>query len=52
MKIKYNEYYKKLESSSHISAFLDPRYKKYCFPEMQDNEIISPIQKLLEEQQL
>ena len=51
MKIKYNEYYKKLESSSHISAFLDPRYKKYCFPEMQDNEIISPIQKLLEQQQ-
>ena len=46
MKIKYNEYYKKLESSSHISAFLDPRYKKYCFPEMQDNEIISPIQKI------
>src|SRR6266480_1910723 len=50
MKTKYNEYYKKLESSSHISAFLDPRYKRYCFSEMQDNEIISPIQKLLEKQ--
>src|SRR6266513_1782414 len=39
MKTKYNKYYKKLESSSHISTFLDPRYKRYCFSEMQDNEI-------------
>ncbi len=46
---KFNEYFEKLEESSHIAAFLDPRYKKYCFPEMTDHEIQSSIRKKLEQ---
>ncbi|CAI2195530.1 15117_t:CDS:1, partial [Funneliformis geosporum] len=37
--------------TSHIAAFLDPRYKKYCFPEMISYEIQLPIRSLLEQQQ-
>ena len=48
---KFNEYFEKLEESFHIAAFLDPRYKKYCFPEMTDHEIQSPIRKKLEQEQ-
>src|SRR6266542_6807937 len=48
---KFNEYFEKLEESLHIAAFLDPKYKKYCFPEMTDHEIQSPIRKKLEQKQ-
>src|SRR6266540_2764683 len=48
---KFNEYFEKLEESSHIAAFLDPKYKKYCFSEMTDHEIQSPIRKKLEQKQ-
>ncbi|CAI2201974.1 17476_t:CDS:1, partial [Funneliformis geosporum] len=37
--------------TSHIAAFLDPRYKKYCFQKMISYEIQSPIKSLLEQQQ-
>ena len=50
MKIKFNEYYEGLEESTHIAAFLDPRYKKYCFLEMSEHEILSPIRNKLEQQ--
>ncbi|CAG8577957.1 4792_t:CDS:2 [Funneliformis caledonium] len=49
--VKFNNYYNKLEETSHIAAFLDPRYKKYCFSEMTDYEIPIPIRNLLEQQQ-
>ena len=48
MKIKFNEHYEGLEESTHIAAFLDPRYKKYCFLEMSEHEILSPIRNKLE----
>ncbi len=48
---KFNEYFEKLEESSHIVAFLDFRYKKYCFSEMADHEIQSLIRKKLEQKQ-
>ncbi len=51
MSEKFNEYFERLEKPSHIAAFLDPRYKKYCFPEMTDREIQSPIRQKLEQQQ-
>ena len=50
MKIKFNEYYEGLEESTHIAAFLDPRYKKYCFLEMSEHEILLPIRNKLEQQ--
>jgi hypothetical protein len=46
---KFNEYYELLEESSHIAAFLDPRYKNYCFPEMSDYEIQLPIKNKLQQ---
>ena len=36
---KFNKYYELLKESSHIAAFLDSRYKNYCFPEISDYEI-------------
>ena len=48
---KFNEYFEKLEESSHIVAFLDLKYKKYCFSNMTDHEILSPIRKKLEQQE-
>ena len=48
---KFNEYFKKLEESSYIVAFLDFKYKKYCFSGMADHEIQSPIRKKLEQKQ-
>ena len=48
---KFNEYFKILEESSYIAAFLDPRYKKYCFLGMADHEIQLLIRKKLEQEQ-
>src|SRR6266542_6511296 len=48
---KFNKYYERVRESSHIAAFLDSRYKKYCFPEMTEYEIQSPIRNKLEQQQ-
>ena len=50
MKEKYNTYYEILKDSTHISAFLDPRYKKYCFSDMSRDEVLLPIQNQLEQQ--
>ncbi|CAB5353650.1 unnamed protein product [Rhizophagus irregularis] len=51
MKEKFETYYEVLKEPTHIAAFLDPRYKSYCFPEMNDNEILQPIQQKLEQMQ-
>jgi hypothetical protein len=51
MKEKFEIYYENLKESTHIAAFLDPRYKSYCFPEVNDNEILRPIQQKLEQVQ-
>ncbi|CAG8612757.1 13531_t:CDS:2 [Dentiscutata heterogama] len=40
-------YWDELEESIHISAFLDPRYKKYCFLNKTTEEIFLPIQEKL-----
>ncbi len=45
---KFNEYYERLEEFFHITAFLDSRYKKYCFLEMTEHKIQSPIRNKLE----
>jgi hypothetical protein len=50
MKEKFNDYYEILKEPTHIAAFLDPRYKKYCFPDMSEEEILLPIQRNLESQ--
>ena len=50
MQEKFNEYYERLEESTHIAAFLDPRYKKYCFRGMSEHEILLPIRNQLEQQ--
>ncbi|CAG8489236.1 14946_t:CDS:2 [Dentiscutata heterogama] len=47
---KFIEYYNTIVGSFHIAAFLDPRYKKYCFPNMDNNEILGPIREKLEQQ--
>ena len=52
MKEKFTSYYEILKGLSHIAAFLDPRYKNYCFPNMSDDEVLLPIRQKLEEQQL
>ena len=46
----YIEYFNLITESLHISAFLDPRYKKYCFPTMNSEEILAPIRKKINEQ--
>jgi hypothetical protein len=51
MKEKFKTYYEVLKESTHVAAFLDPRYKSYCFPDMSDNEILQPIQQKLEQMQ-
>ena len=43
MKEKYNTYYEILKDSTHISAFLNPRYKKYCFSDISRDEVLLPI---------
>ena len=48
---KFNNYYEMLENSSHIAAFLDPRYKKYCFLTMSEHEIQLPIRNQLQQKQ-
>ena len=45
---KFNEYYKRLEKSSHIAAFLNSKYKKYYFSKMIEYEIQSLIRNKLE----
>ena len=52
MKEKFNNYYEILKGLSHISAFLDPRYKNYCFPNMNDESVLLPIRQKLDEEQL
>lgn len=49
MREKFETYYEVLKEITHIAAFLDPRYKSYCFPDMNNNEILQPIQQKLEE---
>ena len=49
MKEKFEAYYEVLKESTHIAAFLDPRYKSYCFPDMNESEILQPIQQKLEQ---
>jgi len=49
MKEKLENYYETLKEPTHIAAFLDPRYKNYCFPEMSNDEILLPIQQKLEQ---
>ncbi len=34
-----------VENNSHIAAFLDPKYKKYCFLDMTEHEIKELIRK-------
>ncbi|CAB4492724.1 unnamed protein product [Rhizophagus irregularis] len=51
MREKFETYYEVLKEPTHIAAFLDPRYKSYCFPEMSDNEILQPIQQKLSQVQ-
>ncbi|CAG8793418.1 8780_t:CDS:1 [Dentiscutata erythropus] len=45
MIFKYIEYFNLITESLYISAFLDPRYKKYCFPNMSIEEILTLIRK-------
>ena len=52
MKEKFESYYEILKGLSHVAAFLDPRYKNYCFPDMNDDEVLLPIRQKLEEEQL
>ena len=52
MKEKFESYYEILKGLSHVAAFLDPRYKNYCFPDMNDEEVLLPIRQKLEEEQL
>ncbi len=40
MKEKFNNYYEILKETTHISAFLNLRYKNYCFLEMNEEEIL------------
>ncbi len=51
MKEKFDNYYEILKETTHIFAFLDPRYKNYCFSEMNEEEILLPIQQKLEQEQ-
>ena len=51
MREKFNYYYEVLKESTHIAAFLDPRYKKYCFPDMSEENIFLPVQQKLGELQ-
>jgi hypothetical protein len=50
MLYKYIEYFNLITESLHISTFLDPRYKKYCFPNMTDEEILIPIRQKINQQ--
>ncbi|CAG8631490.1 4121_t:CDS:2, partial [Scutellospora calospora] len=50
MLYKYIEYFNLITESLHISAFLDSRYKKYCFPNMTDEEILIPIRQKINQQ--
>jgi len=36
-----------IDKTSHIAAFLDPRYKHFCFPEKSIEEILNPICQIL-----
>ncbi|CAG8453444.1 3192_t:CDS:1 [Scutellospora calospora] len=47
---KFIEYFNLITESLHISAFLDPRYKKYCFPNMSIEEILTPIREKIDQQ--
>ncbi|CAG8776079.1 22974_t:CDS:2, partial [Gigaspora rosea] len=47
---KFIEYFNTITESLHISAFLDPRYKKLCFPDMTIEEILTPIRQKINQQ--
>jgi len=47
---KFIEYFNRITESLHISAFLDPRYKKLCFPDMTIEEILTPIRQKINQQ--
>ncbi len=49
MKEKFDNYYKILKEITHISVFLDLRYKNYCFSEINDKEILLLIQQKLKQ---
>ena len=48
MKEKFDNYYEILKETTYISAFLDLRYKNYCFSEINEEEILLSIQQKLE----
>ncbi|CAG8706043.1 15184_t:CDS:1, partial [Dentiscutata heterogama] len=50
MLYKHIEYFNLITESLHISAFLDPRYKKYCFSTINSKEILAPIRKKINQQ--
>ena len=50
MKEKFENYYEILKDSTYISAFLNLRYKNYCFSEISDEEILLLIQQKLEQE--
>ncbi|CAG8837597.1 36046_t:CDS:1, partial [Gigaspora margarita] len=47
---KYIEYFHLITESLHISTFLDPRYNKCCFPNLDIEEILMPIRKKMDQQ--
>ena len=44
MKEKFDNYYEILKETTHIFAFLNPKYKNYCFLKMNEEEILLLIQ--------
>ncbi|CAG8767300.1 30249_t:CDS:1 [Gigaspora margarita] len=44
---KYIEYFHLITGLLHISTFLDSRYNKCCFPNLDIEEILTPIRKKL-----
>ncbi|CAG8774124.1 903_t:CDS:2, partial [Racocetra persica] len=40
-------YWEYIDKISHVAAFLDPHYKRYCFPGKTVEEILNPIQHRL-----
>ncbi|CAG8856354.1 10729_t:CDS:1, partial [Gigaspora margarita] len=47
---KYIEYFYLITESLHISTFLDPRYNKCCFSNLDIEEILTPIRQKIDQQ--
>ncbi|CAG8479473.1 11531_t:CDS:2, partial [Scutellospora calospora] len=47
---KFIEYFNLITESLHISAFLNSRYKKYCFPYISIEEILTSIREKIDQQ--